>query len=124
MKWFIVFVVGAFMLGACSTNSSTTPETRSPGEVAQSSKPRDKSPDTSAEELGKLAANNADFAWAFYREITKPGENLFFSPHSLSVALAMTWAGARGTTETGRRPPCAVKGSTRWAARKVFVDGS
>jgi serpin B len=53
----------------------------------------------SAEELAELSGDNADFAWAFYREITKPGENLFFSPYSLSVALAMTWAGARGNTE-------------------------
>jgi serpin B len=54
----------------------------------------------SEQELQKLAADNGDFAWSFYREIIKPGENLFFSPYSLSVALAMTWVGARGTTET------------------------
>jgi serpin B len=99
MMRFIIWLLATLVLCACTTNGSTTPETGSPGEVAQSSKPRNKSPDVSAEELGKLATDNADFAWAFYREITKPGENLFFSPHSISVALAMTWAGARGTTE-------------------------
>ena len=88
------------MLWACSSNGSKKSPEAAPGEVAQSSKPRITSPDVSEQELEKLAADNADFAWAFYREIIKPGENLFFSPYSLSIALAMTWAGARGTTET------------------------
>jgi serpin B len=87
------------MLWACSSNGSKKSPEDAPGEVAQSSKPRITSPNVSTEELSKLAADNADFAWSFYREVIKPGENLFFSPHSLSVALAMTWAGARETTE-------------------------
>jgi len=88
------------MLLACSSNGTKPPSGNAPGEVVQSSKPRITSPDVSQQELEQLAADNADFAWAFYREIIQPGDNLFFSPHSLSVALAMTWAGARGTTET------------------------
>ena len=99
MRCGLIFLLSATVLGACSTNSSTDASVRGPGDVAQSPKPRDKSPDVSNAELAKLAGDNADFAWAFYREVIKPGENLFFSPHSLSVALAMTWAGARGTTE-------------------------
>jgi serpin B len=87
-------------LCACSSKESPKPTQEAPGQLVQSSKPRITSPNVSSEELSKLSADNADFAWEFYREIIKPGENLFFSPYSLSVALAMTWAGARGTTET------------------------
>jgi serpin B len=96
----LILVLAATVLLGCSSNGKKTPIEEAPGEVAQSSKPRITSPDVSPEEREKLSADNADFAWAFYKEIIKPGENLFFSPHSLSVALAMTWAGARGTTET------------------------
>ncbi|HSN80935.1 MAG TPA: serpin family protein [Polyangiales bacterium] len=87
------------LIGFSCSESSTTGD-GAPGELVQSSKPRITSPDVSAEEVTRLSADNAEFAWAFYRQITKPGENLFFSPHSLSVALAMTWAGARGNTES------------------------
>lgn len=83
--------------------SSSTPEEASeagPGELVASSESRITSPNAGPEEVGQLAKDNAAFAWDFYREAAKPGENLFLSPHSISVALAMTWAGARGETET------------------------
>jgi serpin B len=46
-----------------------------------------------------LAGNQ--FAVDLYGQLNRehPGENLFFSPASISVALAMTAAGARGQTE-------------------------
>lgn len=43
------------------------------------------------------AANNA-FAWELYRELSGREGNLFFSPFSVELALAMTMAGARGET--------------------------
>ncbi len=42
-------------------------------------------------------ANN-QFALEFYDEINKQGENVFFSPYSISAALAMTYEGANGQT--------------------------
>jgi serpin B len=48
--------------------------------------------------VGPLVTGNTEFALALYQALrTKPG-NLFFSPYSISTALAMTYAGARGTT--------------------------
>lgn len=43
---------------------------------------------------------NSDFAWDLYAQIAKENEdgNLFFSPYSISSALAMTMEGARGQT--------------------------
>ena len=42
-------------------------------------------------------ANNA-FAWDLYRALPKGKDNLFFSPYSISAALAMTRVGAAGRT--------------------------
>lgn len=49
-----------------------------------------------------LAANNADFAFALLRAAAPTG-NFFFSPHSISLALAMTYAGAAGDTAADMR---------------------
>jgi serpin B len=49
-------------------------------------------------ELTELVNGNNEFAWDLYREVREGSENLFFSPYSISVALAMTYAGAREET--------------------------
>ncbi|MBU0702971.1 MAG: serpin family protein, partial [Chloroflexi bacterium] len=53
-------------------------------------------PDADSQEL--IAGNNA-FAFDLYHTLQEAEENLFFSPYSISTALAMTYAGARGDTE-------------------------
>jgi serpin B len=45
-----------------------------------------------------LVENNTAFALDLYRILGAREGNLFFSPYSLSTALAMTYAGARGAT--------------------------
>lgn len=47
-----------------------------------------------------VAAGNTAFALDLYRQIKDGGGNLFFSPYSISTCLAMTYAGARGETES------------------------
>jgi serpin B len=42
---------------------------------------------------------NTEFAFNLYQRLRKAEGNLFFSPYSISTALAMTYAGARGDTE-------------------------
>ncbi len=49
-------------------------------------------------DVGALARDNAAFAMDLYAQLRTQDGNLFFSPHSLSSALAMTYAGARGNT--------------------------
>lgn len=47
-----------------------------------------------------LAPNNVDFAFGLYKHLvsTAPGKNIFISPVSISMALAMLSLGARGHT--------------------------
>lgn len=70
------------------------------GKLVQSAKPRDTSPAVSAEDRAKLAADNGAFAQRLHQEIAKgaAGKNAASSPYSVSIALAMTSAGARGAT--------------------------
>lgn len=70
-----------------------------PIETAQSDKPRNTSPDVSETDLQSLVSGNTHFAFDLYQELSSTDGNLFFSPHSISLALAMTYAGARNTTE-------------------------
>lgn len=49
--------------------------------------------------LSSVLQGNAAFALDLYRELKAGEGNLFFSPHSISTALAMTYAGARADTE-------------------------
>jgi serpin B len=57
-------------------------------------------PELAPADLQKLVADNTSFALNLYQELGKstPGENLFYSPHSISTALAMSYVGARAET--------------------------
>jgi len=68
------------------------------GEVVQSEKQRVTSPDVSEADLATLVDGNSTFAFDLYQALREADGNLFYSPHSISLALAMTYAGARGET--------------------------
>jgi serpin B len=69
------------------------------GQLLQSNEPRNTSPVISEADLGTLVDGNNAFAFDLYQVLRQNGENLFYSPYSISEALAMTYAGARGETE-------------------------
>ena len=50
-------------------------------------------------DLQTVIKGNSDFGFDLYQEFKDEKGNLFFSPHSISTALAMTYAGARDQTE-------------------------
>jgi hypothetical protein len=50
-------------------------------------------------DLVELVKGNGAFAFDLYRVLKEEKGNLFYSPYSISLALAMTYAGARGETE-------------------------
>ncbi|MBK9265484.1 MAG: serpin family protein [Polyangiaceae bacterium] len=69
------------------------------GCVIRSSQQRIQTPDVPSADLAALVQGNTDFAADLYQRLrTEPG-NFFYSPHSISSALGMTWAGARTQTE-------------------------
>jgi hypothetical protein len=68
------------------------------GQIVKSEKPRIAAPVVVGTDLTNLTAGNSAFAFDLYQALRKKSGNLFYSPYSISLALAMTYAGARGET--------------------------
>ncbi|HJX51472.1 MAG TPA: serpin family protein [Polyangia bacterium] len=69
-------------------------------DTAKSSVQRVVDPPVPAADSTTLASDNAAFAFAAYKQLIATNTNLIFSPASISIALAMTYAGAAGATAT------------------------
>jgi serpin B len=68
--------------------------------VANSVKKIEKPTAPEAADLSSVIEGNNEFALDLYAKLrSEEAGNLFFSPNSISTALAMTYAGARGDTE-------------------------
>jgi serpin B len=96
-------------LAACTSGSlapggsdDRKPEEAVEVETARSPQERDDSPALADDEQRTFAASQAAFALDIYQAVRKQpeqvGKDIFLSPHSISIALAMTYAGARGET--------------------------
>ncbi len=69
-------------------------------QVVQADAARVTRPNVPAQDLAELVRGNTGFASDLYRALREQESgNFFYSPSSISIALAMTWAGARGETE-------------------------
>ena len=67
--------------------------------ILQSEKPRITSPEVNESDFTMLVEENSAFAFDLYQLLRQDNNNVFFSPYSISQALAMTYSGARGGTE-------------------------
>ena len=68
--------------------------------IAKSDLQRVTAPEAPSSAIQSLVENNNAFAFDLYRSLQAQEGNLFYSPYSISLALAMTYAGARGATES------------------------
>jgi|GEM_PF-5440676 len=92
----IIFSVLAAILVLSTVSCS---QTQVYGQELKSDKKYDTSPEVSFSDFETLVDGNNEFALELYRQLSDGDDgNLFFSPYSLSVALAMTYAGAEGAT--------------------------
>ena len=86
-------LAAAVLLAACDgsqDSAAASGEIRSDRERA--------APTVGNADLAGLADDNGAFAFDLYRVLRRQDGNLFYSPHSISLALAMTYAGAGGQT--------------------------
>jgi serpin B len=101
----IALVVATASIVACSSSSPSDGKT--PVETVRSSLARETTPLLTPVELDTLASDEASFAVDLYHAVgaapENAGRNVFLSPHSVSAALAMTYAGARGETRDEMR---------------------
>ena len=96
----VILSMLALLLGACTltvpdepiTDTPTTP----PATISPSPEPSP--PVVTGDDVSVLVNGNSSFAFDLYRMLKEEDGNLFYSPYSISMALAMTYAGARGET--------------------------
>ncbi len=95
----VLAVIVVLSLVGCGSSGGLLPVVGA--SVAQSSKPRQAAPNVAPSDLADAVNGNSAFAFDLYRFLKKEenDSNLFYSPYSISLALAMTYAGARGQTE-------------------------
>jgi serpin B len=88
----LILVMASIFLSACTSLS--------PVKIAHSNLPRDPNPSVSENDFSALVEGNNALAFNLYQSLRSGEGNIVFSPYSFSLAMAMTFAGARNKTES------------------------
>jgi serpin B len=88
-------LVLSIALAGCGSNNAP-PKV----DVAASPLQRVANPQVPEADSAQVASDNAAFAFDVYKQLVAANSNIVFSPASISIALAMTYAGAADTTAT------------------------
>jgi serpin B len=98
---FVIASCACLANAACGGSKGSSPPDQNYSTV-QSSLSRDMAPHVAPSDMQQLVKDNTTFAFALYHAVASGDEtdNLFYSPYSASIALAMTYAGAAGATAT------------------------
>ena len=92
-KWLLLLLAVVTLSGLMACNQKAL------ANYVQSNQPRDTSPSVAQADLATLVDSNSVFAFDLYHEVKGSDGNIFYSPYSISLALAMAYAGARNETE-------------------------
>jgi serpin B len=95
---FMVIIAVMISFFACQPSGDGTSPNVEVNKI-QSNLERNLSPNLEAGDLNQLVAGNTAFALDLYHAVKGDQGNFMFSPHSISAAFAMTYAGARNNTE-------------------------
>jgi serpin B len=95
----LLLLAGLITIGCIAAGCTDMPQTTS----GQADPPAgQETPAQDSEGVGNVSAGNNRFAFDLYRQIAgdpgSAGKNIFFSPYSISSALAIAYEGARGAT--------------------------
>jgi serpin B len=93
-----IFFLVAIVLAGCTAPPTQTPEVDL--ETIVAAKPRLAALSFETARVPQLVDGNTSLAFDLYRGLFDRESNLVYSPYSLSISLAMIYAGARDRTET------------------------
>jgi serpin B len=82
----------------CAANPGPSPSLGQSKDIAESKLVRVSNPGVPQSDQEQLSAGNRAFSADLYQKLRSQDGNLFFSPYSISLALAMTYGGAKAET--------------------------
>ncbi|MBV2129271.1 serpin family protein [Arsukibacterium indicum] len=106
MRVWLLLIFAGLLFGCNSSDDTIAEEDDQPVAVApgitllRSALSYQLTPAASDGQLQQLVQDNNQFALQLYQQQISADNNLFFSPHSISTAMAMLYAGAAGQTAT------------------------
>ena len=118
----ISLLILAALIGCSSISHSSAANNNQPsnGEVAM----EDQGKNTSSGSLDpRLVSANVRFGFNLFSELAKkePGKNLFISPTSIGLALAMTYNGAVGDTKAGMERALEIQGISHADLNRAYA---